>query len=397
MIGWSAAEGTFAPLPALYVLAVAAGLALGLRRWFDAVPLKVLLLFLAYVALLFGPVLAGGAVLLPVDTLRYHVPYELLAPADPPAIPLQRDLVHQIAPWALEVKRALLDGRWPLWNPHQGAGTPLMADPQSQPFQPLVALAYPFSIWTAAGVSAALKVLCALLFTFLLLRRQGLGEPASAAGATAYGLGGFVMLWVGWPIATCAALLPAALYAVTRCDDRGGRRDYALLALATAALLLGGHPETLIYCLALVALFLLDRFRLRWRRPGIPVTAGEPGSLGDPGHPGGSRERPGGPWAFLVRSALALAVAGALAAPVLLPSREFLPTTQRSAVISAVLSPLPVAQLGHDLLQPGTRALWLRHAIHRLVPVAAPNAFGDQRFVYWGENNYIQDLSLIHI
>jgi hypothetical protein len=391
LIGWSAAEGTFAPLPALYVLAVAAGLALGLRRWFDAVPVKVLLLFLAYVALLFGPVLAGGAVLLPVDTLRYHVPYELLAPADPPAVPLQRDLVHQIAPWALEVKRAVLAGRWPLWNPHQGAGTPLMADPQSQPFQPLVALAYPFSIWTAAGISAALKVLCALVFTFLLLRRQGLGEPASAAGATAYGLGGFVILWVGWPIATCAALLPAALYAVTRCDDRGGRRDYALLALATAALLLGGHPETLIYCLALVALFLLDRFRLRWRHPGIPAIVGEPHQPGDPGHGGSSRERPGGRWAFLVRSALALAVAGALAAPVLLPTREFLPTTQRSAVISAVLSPLPVAQLGHDLLQPGTRSLWLRHAIHRLVPVAAPNAFGDQRFVYWGENNYIQD------
>jgi len=365
--GWSAAEGAFAPLPALYVLALAAALWLVLRRWFDALPVRVLALFLVYVALLFGPVLAGGAVLLPLDTLRYHVPYELLAPSDPPAVALQRDLVHQIAPWALEVKRALLDGRWPLWNPHQGAGTPLMADPQSQPFQPLVALAYPFSIWTAAGVTAALKVLCALTFTFLLLRRQGLGEPAAAAGATGFGLGGFVMLWLGWPIATCAALLPAALYAAVRCDDRGGRRDFALLALATLALLLAGHPETLVYCLALLALFLADRARLRMRRPG--------------GRPG--------PW--LARSAAALAVAGAIAAPVLLPVHEFLPTTQRSAIISAVFSPVPVAQLGHDLLDPGTRALWLRNAIHRLVPAAAPNAFGDQVFVYWGESNYIQD------
>jgi hypothetical protein len=366
MSGWSASGG-FEPLPALYVALLAVGLALALRRWFDPLPPKVLALFLLYIAVLFGPVLAGGAVLLPIDTLRYHAPFQLLAPADPPAIPLQRDLVHQIAPWALEVKRALLAGRWPLWNAHQGAGTPLMADPQSQPFQPLVALAYPFSIWTAAGVTAALKVLCALVFSFLLLRRQGLGEPAAAAGATGFGLGGFIMLWLGWPIATCAALLPAALYAVARCDDRGGRRDQALLALATAALLLAGHPETLLYCVGLVILFLLDR--CRWRM----------------------RDGSGDGRALLARGVLALGMAGALAAPVLLPTQAFLPSTERSVVIAATLAPLPVAQLGRDLLAPRTRALWLRRARQHLVPVAAPNAFGDQRFVYWGESNYIQD------
>jgi hypothetical protein len=375
--GWSAVHAG-APLPALYVLLLALAGAAALRRWFDPLPARVLLLFLLYVAVLLAPVLAGDAVLLPVDVLRIHAPYLQMAPSTPPAIFLQRDLVHQIAPWELLVKRALAGGSWPLWNSWEGAGMPLMADPQAQAFQPLVALAYPFSIWTAAGVTAAAKLLSALIFSFLLCRRQGLGEPAAAAGATAFGLSGFVLLWLGWPLATCAALLPAVLYAIVRCDEVGARRDFLLLALAAAALLLAGHPETLIYAAGFAALFLLDRCRRRWReRPPVPRPC--------QGRQGRSA------LALLAPAVLAAALAAALAAPVLLPAAAFLPTTQRAAIVRAVLAPLPVARLWHDLLQPETLALWRSRAIHRLVPAAAPNAFGDLRGVYWGESNYIQD------
>src|SRR5262249_24524575 len=136
---------------------------------------------------------------------------------------------HQIAPWALEVRRSLGEGRWPLWNAGAGAGMPLMGDPQSQVLQPLVTAAYPFSLWQGGGITAAPRVLVALVFGFLLLRRQGLGEAAAACGSLAFGLGSFVLLWLGWPLVNCAVLLPAALYAVARCDDEGGRRDLLLL------------------------------------------------------------------------------------------------------------------------------------------------------------------------
>jgi hypothetical protein len=364
MTGWSAVHA-FAPLPALYVILATGALALALRRWYDPVPPRILLLFLAYVAVLLAPVLAGDAVLLPLDNLRLHPPYESLAPSNPRGVALQRDLVHQIAPWALEVKREVAAGRWPLWTSRQGAGTPLLADPQAQAFQPLVALAYPFSICTAAGVTAAFKVLAALLFMFLLLRRQGLGEAPAAAGATAFGLCGFVLLWLGWPLATAAALLPAVLYAVVRCDQVGGRRDHLLLTLAAAALLLSGHPETLLYEAVFAGLFLLDRCRARgWRRGGL---------------------------ALLGRGAAAAALAAALVAPVLAPTLAFLPTTGRSAVVRAIFGPVPAADLWRDLKRPETLAFWRLRATHRLLPVAAPRAFGDQFMLYWGDNNPIQD------
>ena len=421
VMGWSAVHA-WAPLPALYVLLLALGGAAALRRWFDPVPGRVLLLFLLYAALLLAPVLAGDAVLLPVDILRLYTPFRNLPPSDPPAILLHRDLVHQIAPWTLLVKRALAAGRWPLWNACEGAGMPLMADPQTQPFQPLVLLAYPFSIWTAAGVTAALKLLSALVFTFLLCRRQGLSEAAAAAGATAFGLSGFVMLWLSWPIATCAVLVPPVLYAIARCDDVGGRRDALLLTVASAALVLGGHPETLTYAAGFAGCFLLDRCRRRrwsWRprrreasplpsagpapRPpeawptpqppeaGLTTQPPEPGPTPEVPEPGPTPPQPASGPRLLARGALAAALGAALAAPVLLPTLAFLPTTLRAAAVEAAMAPVPLAELWHNLLRPPTLALWRWRALHRLVTIAAPNAFGDQRTAYWGETNYLQD------
>lgn len=360
-VGWVAAD----LLPGLYVFVLAAGLAALLRRWFDPLPRWALLLFLLLVTVLFGRVLFAGAILLPLDVLRLHVPFrELRDPRPYFSIFLQRDLVHQIAPWALEVKKALLAGRWPLWNAHVGAGMPLMADPQTQPFQPLVAAAYPFSVWVGFGVTAALRVFCALTFTFLLLRRQGLREPAAAAGSLAFGLGSFILLWLNWPIAGCASLLPAVLYALVRCAQGGGRRDFCLLTLSAAALLLGGHPETMTYGFVLTGLFLLDLVRGRRR---------------------GER------WRLAWRCCLALALAGAFAAPPLLLARAYLPTSSRAAVVRYVLAPRPLGELWRDLERPSTLAFWGRRAVGRLLPVAAPRAFGDAYTAYWGQNNYIED------
>ena len=84
------------------------------------------------------------------------------------------------------------------------------------------------------------------------MRRQGLGAGPAVAGAFAYGLGGFVLLWVGWPIANVAALLPLVLYAAALCHQRGERKDLLLLALGGFSLLLGGHPETVLYAFGLV-------------------------------------------------------------------------------------------------------------------------------------------------
>ncbi|HYG63136.1 MAG TPA: YfhO family protein [Thermoanaerobaculia bacterium] len=365
MSGWSPAD----LLPGLYVLALGGLLALALRRWYDAVPRRVWAVFAVLLVVLFGRVLFGGGVLLPLDNLRINIPFSHLPPPEPRGIAMQGDLVHQIAPWLLEVRRAVSEGRWPLWSSRTGAGMPLLGDPQAQVLQPLVLLAYPFDLWSAVGITAALRVLLALVFLFLLLRRQGLGEPAALCGSLAFGLGGFLMLWLGWPMANSAALLPLALYAVVRCDQSGRTRDHLLLTLAAASLLLGGHPETFVYALAFTGLFLLARCLERWRQDRAAALA------------------------LLRRCALSLILAGFLVAPVLLPIQDYLPKTNRGAVVAYQLSFKPLPELWRELQKPETLERWRERAEKRLVPVAAPRAFGRFDFPYWGLDNLIEDAS----
>ncbi|HVR95398.1 MAG TPA: hypothetical protein VMW27_02215 [Thermoanaerobaculia bacterium] len=358
-------------LPGLYLLLLGGLLAAALRRWYDPVPRHAWVVFAAVLALLFGRVLFGGGILLPLDNLRNCPPFAHLPEPQPRSIPIHGDLVHQITPWQLEVRRAVFDGRWPLWGAHAGAGMPLLGDPQSQALQPLVLVAWPLDLWSAVGVTASLRVLIALVFLFLLLRRQGLGEPAALGGSLVFALGGFLMLWLGWPMASSAAWLPAVLYAVVRCDEEGRRRDHLLLSLTTFSLLLGGHPETIVYSLGLAGLFLLARFRARWRagREGRPAAR-----------------------AFLLRSGLALALGGTLAAPVLLPVQDYIPKTHRAAVVAYNFLPRPLSELWGDLKDPEVLEAWRQRSVERLLPIAAPRAFGEFQ-LYWGGANLIEDAS----
>ena len=154
-------------LPGLWTGLLGAALAAALRRWFDPVPGRILAAFAAVLLALFGPVLFGGKVLLPLDNLRGEVPFRLLAPVEPHGNLLQGDLIQLVAPSQAAVRSAWAAGRWPLWNAQAGAGMPLLADPQAQALQPLVLLGYPLPLPRAAGVTAALRVLAALVFSFL--------------------------------------------------------------------------------------------------------------------------------------------------------------------------------------------------------------------------------------
>jgi hypothetical protein len=329
MTAWTTAWTPVDLLPGLYAGALAILLWSAIRRWYDAVPLRVAAVFAVVLLILFGPVLFGGKLLVPFDNLRGFTPFKRLPPVEPHGNSLQGDLILLIQPSLAAVRGELAEGRWPLWNRWVGAGMPLLADPQSQALQPIALATLPLPWPRAAGVMAALRVLLALTFTFLWMRRQGLGEGPSLAGALAFGLGGFVILWVGWPMASSAALLPAVLYGLARARQEGGRRDHLLLCLATFALLLGGHPETILYALGLCLI------------------------------------------CDVRRMAPALVLAGALAAPALLPFLDYLPQTLRAS---------------RELhAQRGSLAEhWL--------PIVAPNAYGNSRYVdYWGLTNTNED------
>lgn len=362
MSGWSPLD----LLPGAWVALLALSLAAALRRWFDPAPARAWTVWGAVLSLLFAPSLVGGRSQLPLGCLVEVAPYmALTGDARPPGNLFQGDLVFQIAPWLERVRAAYAAGEWPLWNHLAGAGEPLLGNPQSQALQPLALLAIPFPVVTAAGVLCALRVLLALVFSFLWMRRQGLGETASLAGSLAFGLGGFLQLWMGWPLAGTAAWLPLALYALTRVDEVGARRDRLLLALGLFGLLVVGHPESTLHALALAAAFGLSRLAARPRGRRFPLLRA---------------------WA------LSGAVAAGLAAPVALPAASALPQGQRSVLLAARHARLAAERPLAPWRDPQRRRQELRESGRRLLPVAAPNAFGNNRFGrYWGPHNVLDD------
>src|SRR4029078_7802705 len=116
MSGWHFAD----LLPGLYLGVLGALLVAALGRWFDPVPRRVALVFAGLVVLLLSPALCGGKVLLPVQILLHHPPFDHLPPPGYTGNRLHLDLVAQITPALALVRRSLAAGTWPLWNSWSG-------------------------------------------------------------------------------------------------------------------------------------------------------------------------------------------------------------------------------------------------------------------------------------
>ncbi len=352
-------------LPGLWVAALAVLLGLALRRWFDPAPRRCWLAWGAVLAFLLGAVLFGGKVLLPLGYLTLTPPYKGLWEGPPPGNLLQSDLVLQITPWLVRVREAFAAGEWPLWNALSGAGEPLLGNPQTQALQPLAWLALLFPIPQAVGVIAALRVLIPLVFTYLFLRRQGLSDGVSLGGSLAFGLSGFLQHSLGWPLAGSATFLPLLLYGVVLVEQRGWRRDQALLAAATLMVLLVGHPETGLHVVALAAVFALA---LLFARPA-------------------GRRLP------LLRAWAAPGLIGlALAAPAVLPAADFIPQSLRAEILTLRRAQMKQEDPLAGWRTPEERARSGAALTARVLPTATPNAYGHNRFgEYWGARNINED------
>ena len=99
---------------------------------------------------------------------------------------LQSDAVTQMQPWLLFNRAELAAGRFPLWNPHNGAGAPHFANFQSAVVSPFSVPFYVLDFKSALLVSAALKLLALGVFTYLFLRQIGCGWIAATTGAIAF-------------------------------------------------------------------------------------------------------------------------------------------------------------------------------------------------------------------
>lgn len=159
------------------------------------------------------------------------------------------------------VGEKLRELQWPLENPYEATGMPLMADPQSAVMYPPTWLFAFTDAKSAYSLTLMLAFAAAGLGTYGYLRAIGLARVAGVFGAVAMMFCGFLVGHrVHWSIIHTAAWLPWGLW----CIDRVGAKPLACMAgmVAVAYLALtAGHWPTFIHMGVIWGAYLLFRAR----------------------------------------------------------------------------------------------------------------------------------------
>jgi hypothetical protein len=242
----------------LYVAALYALAVWLVRRARIDLPRRVAVLFFALVLLFLWRPLTQDVSIIAADVIKLTPPWsEMRAPNRPPVTKYDvsntniHDVPMQVVPWMQQVRESWRAFEIPLWNAAAGAGHPLLANGQSTPLSPFRLLTLPLSLSNAMTAECAMKLLLALVLTFLFCRVR-YSEPASVLAAIAFGFSTWMTTWLQFPIAFGAAFLPGVLLVIDRLMNGFSRRRFLAAALMFAATVLSSHPET-VYQVALIA------------------------------------------------------------------------------------------------------------------------------------------------
>jgi hypothetical protein len=149
-----------------------------------------------------------------------------------------------------------------LWEPALGTGYPAAADPLSFTWYP------PAILLSRIPGSFNTLILCAYVlaawFTYLLVEALTGSRFAGWISGLLYGFSGFLMAHLGHPVMIHgAAWIPAVLLAVERLEGPRAGRWFAFGCFATACLVLAGHPQIMVYGLAIAGCYAAAQRRLR--------------------------------------------------------------------------------------------------------------------------------------
>ena len=146
----------------------------------------------------------------------------------------------------LWLRRTLLSGEWPLWDPYIGAGQSAVADALHQMFLlPVLAIRLIGSEVLSFNLWVALPFPFAAAGTWLFLARR-FSPAAAALGSIAFAVSGPVVSTGNFPnMSWSVAAMPWVLWAVDRLIEIPGPPRLMVLAIAVAFQALAGEPVTL--------------------------------------------------------------------------------------------------------------------------------------------------------
>lgn len=263
------------------------------------------------------------------------------------------DVVRQLYPWKKLVMEQMAKGEWPLWNPFNFSGNPLLANFQTAAFYPLnIVLFLPFNLgWT---IFIVLQPLLGFVFMYLFLRQKKLSPVSCIFGSIAFSYSLYMTVWLEWGnIGHTFIWLPLILFTIDKLRENFSFRWLLLYSLAIVFAILAGYIQLIIY------IFFLTFFYYFYQHFD-------------------SRN-----WQTFIKKTLVLVFFTLLAVAVcslqLIPSLEIFVNSARNIYSSETLS---------KLLMP-----WFN-----IATIFAPDFFGNPAYRnYWLEGTYIERVSYVGI
>jgi hypothetical protein len=181
--------------------------------------------------------------------------------------------ILQFIPWQVTAFEQLKHGIFPLWNPLNGMGAPLLANYQLALFYPPNWIMFLFYlIGGAAGlawgqtISIAFHLAWAGCGMVILTRRLGLGKPGQTISGLSFALCGFLVARGSFfPIIWAVSWMPWIIYAATfivnpknslkPIDLKNNFNKLALLVFFITMQLLSGHAQMTWYTLMFAAVW----------------------------------------------------------------------------------------------------------------------------------------------
>jgi hypothetical protein len=230
-----------------------------------------LLLCLCFVCLFPAAVFQNHAII-PADILfRYH-PWQWEFPdtltLTEPVNWILFDEILEFYPWRELLRNSLLQGRIPLWDPTAFCGYPFAGLFQNAMLYPPDRLLDIFSLRFFTILRAFFHILAAGAGMGLYLRHHRMRTPAVTFGVTAFGLCGFMIVWLGHPHAKVAAWMPL-LFLGMDLLHRSHLRAVPAAALAMSLSLLAGHVQTALHTISAALLYFSAGFLIRGRKQRI--------------------------------------------------------------------------------------------------------------------------------
>lgn len=162
------------------------------------------------------------------------------------------DTVDSTMPNRDEFAERARDGELALWNPYIAGGAPLGSTSQSGVMSPMN---LPFLVlppWAAPAWTKFIEMAVAGGFTFLFLRRLGIGRVAAILAGSAYMTSGFAVAWNNWQQPQVAALIPALFWATERHLQERRLSTTVPISLALGVMAVSGFPAVAAYSLFLL-------------------------------------------------------------------------------------------------------------------------------------------------